>query len=45
MYLDEECRDGKQIMVAKFLVNIIPSIEAKFKLFESTVIDCKLEHS
>ena len=30
-------------MVAKSWVKIIPSIEAKCKLVDSTVIDCKLE--
>ena len=30
-------------MVAKFFVKRIPSIEAKEKLVDLTVIDCKLE--
>ena len=43
LYVINWCFDGKQIMVAKALLKRIPSIEAKCKLVDSTVIDCKLK--
>ena len=45
LYVENWCFDGKWIMVAKSLVNRIPSFETKCKFFDSTIIDCKSEQS
>lgn len=42
VYCENRCFDGKQISISKYVVKIIPSRDAWFKLFDSTSIDCKI---